>query len=399
VLRFHRLHGPALRTVEQAIERDDTFRAQVAASVAEVDVGRPSWLWLARPDGWAAELDGLVDEVRAAEDEVAARHDVDALRSEVARLEAALAAATERAAAAEAERDRSAERLLDEQRARVAAEAAQARLEADAAQLADERTVAMRRMKELERSDAEARGDRNRERARRRELEAALARSESDGSGNGAVDLPGAELPGVPDLAVLEAAVAEASDAAATVGRALAEARRVLAEPPIADPDGPGDGPAQARAPRRRPARLPPPMVDDSPEAVAHLLRLPEALLLVDGYNISMAAWPGVPITDQRLRLVDALRELHARTRVEVVTVFDGSRAGRRPPGVAGREVRVLFTGADQIADDRIVELVEATPADRPVLVATSDRELQERVRRGGANVIRTKLFLGALGR
>ena len=90
------------------------------------------------------------------------------------------------------------------------------------------------------------------------------------------------------------------------------------------------------------------------------------ALLLVDGYNISQAAWYQDPIARQRTRLVDALAELHARTGVEVEVVFDGAdvdRIGDRPVRPA---VRVRFSASGVEADDVLLELVDAArPAGR----------------------------------
>ena len=158
------------------------------------------------------------------------------------------------------------------------------------------------------------------------------------------------------------------------------------------------------------PLRLPLGVTDDSVEAVDHLVRAPAlsqgrmlavtgALLLVDGYNISHAAWYQDPIARQRTRLVDALAELHARTGVEVEVVFDGAdvdRIGERPVRPA---VRVRFSASDVEADDVLLELVDAAPPRRPVIVASSDHRVRDGSRRRGANVIGARQLLGALRR
>jgi predicted RNA-binding protein with PIN domain len=81
--------------------------------------------------------------------------------------------------------------------------------------------------------------------------------------------------------------------------------------------------------------------------------------------------------------------------------VFDG--AEQPEPGTRNlavrSPVRVYFSPADVEADEVLIELVEQLPANRPVLVATSDRRVQSEVRRRGANVISSQRLLDLLGR
>jgi predicted RNA-binding protein with PIN domain len=192
--------------------------------------------------------------------------------------------------------------------------------------------------------------------------------------------------------------VARARRATEEAARALVEAAAQLAPSEPADGDGANAAPAPRRRRRRRtPMRLPPPLVENTAEAVLHVLRRPGATVLVDGYNVSMAAWPGRPLAEQRDRLVDALDGLHARYGPDIAVVFDGDTGGRRPAGSQGRSVKALFTEAGEIADDRIVALVGTTPGTGPVLVVTSDRELRDRVRSAGANVATARPFLSVL--
>ncbi|HEX2275190.1 MAG TPA: NYN domain-containing protein, partial [Acidimicrobiales bacterium] len=151
-------------------------------------------------------------------------------------------------------------------------------------------------------------------------------------------------------------------------------------------------------APRRAPAPLPPGILEDAPEAAEHLVRLRGVVLLVDGYNVSHAAWPGTPVREQRRRLVDALGELAARTGADVRVVFDGSDTVDSPSVAStSRVVRVRFSPPDVEADDVLVEEVAALPVSRPVVVATSDRRLRDECRSRGANVIRSSQLLGLL--
>jgi rRNA-processing protein FCF1 len=57
------------------------------------------------------------------------------------------------------------------------------------------------------------------------------------------------------------------------------------------------------------------------------------------------------------------------------------------------------FSPADVEADEVLIELAELLPTGRPVTVATSDRRVQDEVRKRGANVITTPQLLGLLGR
>jgi predicted RNA-binding protein with PIN domain len=143
---------------------------------------------------------------------------------------------------------------------------------------------------------------------------------------------------------------------------------------------------------------LPPALWDDSPEAAEHLMRLPGVVLLVDGYNVSNAGWPGTPIAEQRQRLIDALTQLRARTGADVRVIFDGADVGD-PQHVAttARAVHVSFSPPDVEADDLILHQVGELPGHRPVVVATSDRRVQQEADRAGANVISSSQLLRVL--
>src|SRR6201999_1834424 len=98
-------------------------------------------------------------------------------------------------------------------------------------------------------------------------------------------------------------------------------------------------------AARRVPLPLPGGLLDDSIEAVEHLLRAPGLLLLVDGYNVTMTGWPELPVVEQRRRLLVALGETAARTGTEVDVVFDGADVEPLSvPRQVRRMVRVRFS-------------------------------------------------------
>jgi predicted RNA-binding protein with PIN domain len=140
-------------------------------------------------------------------------------------------------------------------------------------------------------------------------------------------------------------------------------------------------------------------VLDDGNEAAEYLVRFPNVLLLVDGYNISNALAPGRPLREQRTRLIDALTELHARTGAAVEVVFDGAVAP--DPWISGGRpsVHVQFSPAGVEADDVLVDLIASLPTTRPVVLATSDRGLRDRARRHGANLLGARQLLAVMRR
>ena len=142
-----------------------------------------------------------------------------------------------------------------------------------------------------------------------------------------------------------------------------------------------------------RPSRLPDGVVSGTTQAAAMLLH-PGRLVLVDGYNVSRQHRSHLDLETQRSWLIQLLATAAAVRRIRPVVVFDGERSGGGRSGAGGREVEVRFTPTGITADDELVLTVEAT--DEPVVVVTDDRELSERVRAGGADVIATVPFLGA---
>jgi predicted RNA-binding protein with PIN domain len=88
---------------------------------------------------------------------------------------------------------------------------------------------------------------------------------------------------------------------------------------------------------------------------------------------------------------------LASRCGAEVTVAFDG---GARPPAqpAVPRGVRVLFSGAHEIADDLIRRLVAAEPDGRPVVVVTSDQQVVTDVQRAGAWTVPSAVLLARLG-
>jgi predicted RNA-binding protein with PIN domain len=129
---------------------------------------------------------------------------------------------------------------------------------------------------------------------------------------------------------------------------------------------------------------------------VQRFLSLPQAHLIVDGYNVTMTGYGELALADQRDRLVAALAAVAGRCGAEITVAFDGrTRPTVQPRWPRG--VRVLFSAAEQIADDLIRALVAAEPAGRPLLVATSDQQVVADVRRAGAWTVASDVLLAAL--
>ncbi len=131
--------------------------------------------------------------------------------------------------------------------------------------------------------------------------------------------------------------------------------------------------------------------------ALDRLLALPDVHLIVDGYNVTKTGYPELALADQRTRLAGALAPLGAQSGAEVTVVFDGAQRPPAQPAVP-RGVRVLFSAADEIADDLIRRLVDAEPAGRVLVVVTSDQQVVRDTTRAGAWTAPSAVLLARLG-
>ena len=422
LLSHARLTPAALRTIEKALRDDDEFRQRVASAVDEGSVGRPGWLLLTQPDGWEDELAALTGELAAAtvarredQEEQTARRRLKGAEDARSRAEAAAATAAEAVARLSAE-------LAVERKARRVAEETVSSLRRRVGSLEGERDSAHRRASEAD-ALRETAGGLEAEVAALRSLAAASAdqvtatRAELEAmsaAAAGAITTGDAPVAPTLDVAAIAGAVAAAGQAAADLGAALQVAAdhldvdRVARAPdsPVEDGSASVSTPAPHRRPRRPPAvrrtpiSLPPAVFDDSVEAAEHLVRVGGVIVLVDGYNVSKTYRPDLPAPQLRGRLVDALTELAARTGADIHVVFDGAE-GAGPPAPTGvrRAVKVSFSAPGVEADDVILGLVDQLPPHRPVVVASSDRRVQDGSRLRGANAISSEQLLGVLRR
>src|SRR5690606_5148601 len=296
-LRFARQTPASLKAVARIVERDEAFRARVAAAVDEATVGRAGWLWLTRPEGWEDELAAIEAEHAARRaDEEEQRSEQEARR----KLERAEAAASKARAEAErwrAEAERSRAALAAERRARQEAEARVRTLQASLDDLADDRAAVVRKLKEVEAQLVERATELKALRARRRELEAQLRELRAGGAPAGREGAARGDVTAAvrgADLGAVAEEVARAASGAAELAEALGALARAL-RPAGPAPPGDDEGPRPAPAPtgaapaggpgaaedrpdepapvRRRPVPLPGGIFDDTVEAAEHLLR------------------------------------------------------------------------------------------------------------------------------
>ena len=431
VLGLSKLSLRAWATVRDVVEGDGEFRRRVAEQADEAELGRVAYLWLTRPEGWASELEAIERDRAAAAEKVAAERAERGASRRLKTVEAALARAEEdardaRALAAAAGDELAGQRLARRRAEEEATDRGQAlelttKAAAELQAALDQATTARRGLEELV-DDAHHRIDellaeREQAVARAERAEAAAERTRAHMSGR--------EQRADEVRTRFGQAVDEAAGAARLLGEALAAAAGALdtadgngkilpvpdesATPPGGDALVEAEGAIRAArapgpgssVPRRRPLSLPPAVFDDSAEAASFLIGTDGVVLLVDGYNVSLAGWPGEELAAQRLYLVNRLAALAARGPATVWVIFDGAEDHTLPPprGSARDTVRVAFSPAGVDADEVILERVDALPVATPVVVATSDRRVADEARRRGANVISTPQILRLIGR
>ncbi len=375
-----------------AVDRDVVFRQRVASAAREalpdlaaaLDAGAPppaadpvdvaAVAYLGRTPGWAAQVGAAAAEAERATAEAGSVR----ASEEVARLEAALAA----------EQARHAEQLAT-LRAELTAATAEA---AAVAKALREEKGARRR---AERASAEA--------------AEAVAAAESSAAASA---VAAAEEVRLAKARVEEAETAlEASRRAVREGRSLegtrlrllldtvvdasAALRRELALPPVSalpadlvDAAVPGDTVGSVSV-----------VPAEDPALLDQLVSLPQAHLIVDGYNVTKTGYPELSLEKQRTRLLMGLSNLAARSGAEVTCCFDGAALQGRVPAANARGVRVLFSKAGETADELIRRLVRAEPEGRPVTVVSSDKEVADGVRRSGARPVAAAALVRRLDR
>ncbi|MEV7792536.1 NYN domain-containing protein [Streptomyces sp. NPDC087512] len=138
---------------------------------------------------------------------------------------------------------------------------------------------------------------------------------------------------------------------------------------------------------------------EHDPAVLDQLLALPQAHLVVDGYNVTKTGYPQMPLEKQRLRLLGQLSQLAAQTGAETTCVFDGAELAAPVLLAPPRGVRVLFSKPGVTADELIRQLVRAEPPGRPVIVVSTDREVADGVAKAGARPVASVVLLKRFSR
>ena len=370
-LDFQKLTGPALGAVQRVLDRDDDFRRRVLASTTPEEIGAASWLALSRPAGWEVLLQTVAEaDAHATAGDAAARQARDLQRALEA-SERKRAQADEALVSLRDEREAIREELASVRKDRRRAEDALTTVERrvdDLAQKLDDRETRL----------TEAQGAREAREHELAETQRLLADAHRELARRPAPLVPGERSV---DVGGLREAAGRLQRAAATLARSVDGVLAEVPPVPVLIEDG-GDATAlRTRLP------LPGGVVADTVDGARWLLARHGAVLLVDGYNVAKTAWPDDDLEKQRDRLIRALDELITRTGASAEIVFDGPE-GTEPGGRHGtRSVRVRYSGG-ALADDVVVDLIDAYPVDRPVVVVTNDREVRDAARAKAATVI-----------
>lgn len=351
---------------------EDEFRGHVAVQVAALgepadDLDRAAVLWLERPDGWEEQAQDLLDGLAAEVEDDRTAQEVDRLRAQVAALQAEVRDA--RAEQRDLDKAHRAEHS-DLRRRLGEARAAQRAAEADAEAARGERDAAVREL-DQERSRAET---------SQRRMQAQVDQAQA-GASAARKDVRTEREAGQTRAWYLLDALVESA-----VGL-----RRELGLP------APAGAPADALEESLEGTDLVRGTRATTVGMLDNLLAVPQARLLVDGYNVTKTAWPTATLEAQRSRLVAGLAGVVARTGAETTVVFDAAASGSRPAMPTPRGVRVVFSPPGVIADDVIRQLVAAEPRGRRVVVVTNDREIVTDVTRQGARTVSSETFAEAL--
>ncbi|MER7969000.1 NYN domain-containing protein [Streptomyces sp. NPDC096080] len=376
-----------------ALETDALFRQRIGERLREaqpelagaLDSGAPppaadpldvaAAAYVLRPTGWVKLVTAAGEEAQRADAE---RADEES-RAELDRLRQELAAARDHTRA-ETERLRA-----DLDAARREAEALQRKLRAA---LSDVKRgeAALRKLRgEAEAARAEGQTQVSAAESETRRLKARLGEAEAALEASRKAAREGRSVEDMRLRLLLD-----------TVLDAAQGLRRELALPPVAvRPAETVDAVEPGRmTPKDIAARA---LSEHDPAVLDQLLALPQAHLVVDGYNVTKTGYPQMPLEKQRLRLLGQLSQLAAQTGAEVTCVFDGAELLAPVLLAPPRGVRVLFSKPGVTADELIRQLVRAEPPGRPVIVASTDREVADGVARAGARPIASAMLLKRL--
>ncbi len=410
--------GPARQQLRRALEVDPEFRGEVVERFLALDEAvdaRSSWsaslslrraeeaaersdlpllasvLYAAQPEGWAFGL-GVIcvvfDRKRADKERA---DDAKAREMQTATLGEARRRAEEARDDARAAVARLEEQLREERKDRRDRELKAQRAIEDA-ERRDLESAAKVEAAELGLAAAEARLARESMRAREAEQQLRDLRRDVRQRAQAPEERSGLDAS---ELRLL----ADATREAQRLATRLEGLTKITRHAPVAaEPDG-GDASRTGAADAARRAQPPCPagLVAGTADGLDAMLRTRGVQLVVDGYNVSMAARGDAPIAAQRDWLLGGLTRLHLRLRCAIVVVFDGADVDVTPERRTG--VRVVFSPDGVKADPVVVQEVAALPVSTPAIVVSSDRWVQEHAVAEGAVVVPAEALVELLRR
>ncbi|MFI6081624.1 NYN domain-containing protein [Streptomyces sp. NPDC051217] len=378
-----------------ALESDPVFRQRIGERfgqadpelAAAVESGSPppaadpvdvaAAAYVLRPVGWVKLVAAAGEEVQRADAERVDeenRRELERLREELAQARAATRSETERL-------------RTELESARKEAESTHRKLRSALSDVKRGEAALRRTAAEIEAARAEAAVQVSAAESETRRLKARLAEAESAVEAGRRAAREGRSVEDMRLRLLLD-----------TVLESAQGLRRELALPPAAShPADLVDAVAPGRmSPKDVAARA---LSDMDPALLDQLLALPQAHLVVDGYNVTKTGYPTMPLEKQRLRLLGGLAMLAAQSGAEMTCVFDGAELAAPVLLAPPRGVRVLFSKPGVTADELIRQLVRAEPPGRPVVVVSTDREVADGVARAGARPVASALLLKRLSR
>lgn len=378
-----------------ALENDPVFRQRIGERFGQVDPelaaavesGSPppaadpvdvaAAAYVLRPVGWVKLVAAAGEEVQRADAERADeenRRELERLREELAQARASTKSETERL-------------RTELDAARREAESTHRKLRSALSDVKRGEAALRRTAAEMETARAEAATQLSAAVSESRRLKARLAEAESAVEAGRRAAREGRSVEDMRLRLLLD-----------TVLESAQGLRRELALPPAAaHPADLVDAVEPGRmSPKDVAARA---LSDMDPALLDQLLALPQAHLVVDGYNVTKTGYPTMPLEKQRLRLLGGLAMLAAQSGAEMTCVFDGAELAAPVLLAPPRGVRVLFSKPGVTADELIRQLVRAEPPGRPVVVVSTDREVADGVARAGARPVASALLLKRLSR
>lgn len=137
-----------------------------------------------------------------------------------------------------------------------------------------------------------------------------------------------------------------------------------------------------------------PNLFEDAVDRLVRSLRRPNTHLIVDGGDVAGLGYGDLPLNDQHARVLSGLRRLVRATGAEITCVFEGVEWNASVVIQAPRGVRVLFSPPGESARPLLQRLVQAEPAERAVVVVSSDPSVARSASEGRVEFASSPLLL-----